>query len=374
MSGMTVDEHLARTIAFAGYRNINLGNARSFESLGIDRDSFFDMSASALSHLTGVAADYFNDERRRKALDAGRREALFVKSNNINVHYYSDEEYPYRLSECDDLPALLYSLGDVHPSAAHVVSIVGTRHSTVYGAEFTRRLVEDLAAMVDDLVIVSGLAYGIDIAAHRAALSCGVPTGAVFAHSLNTVYPAAHRDEARRIVKAGGFLITEYNSEATLHKGNFLARNRIVAAMSDATVVVESDIHGGAMTTARLASAYNRNVFALPGRVSDTYSRGCNALIFNNEAQLIRDAADIVAVMGWKTKAQPGTQNELPLLEGDKALIVKCLGEHPDMTVNDMTVALGIGLRDLQNLLFELEMDEIITRVPGGRYAVLTAV
>lgn len=366
-----IDERVVRQIAFASYRNINMGNARNFKSLGIDCDSFFDMSPTALSHLTGIAADYFSDSRRRKALDAARTEAMFVKANKIGLQYYADDDFPERLSECDDLPALLYSLGDVHPHAAHVVAIVGTRHSTVYGAEFTRRLVEELAATVDDLVIVSGLAYGIDIAAHRAALACDVPTGAVFAHGLNTIYPAAHRDEARRIVRAGGFLLTEYGSDVPIHKGNFLARNRIVAAMSDATIVVESDSHGGAMTTARLAAAYNRGVFALPGRVTDTYSRGCNKLIFNNEAHIIRDASDLVAIMGWTTRPAVGEQATLPLLEGDKARIVALLTDRPDMTINDITAELGIPISQLQNLLFELELDEVLTRVPGGRFALI---
>lgn len=242
---------------------------------------------------------------------------------------------------------------------------------TAYGADFAGRLVQDLADKIDDLLVVSGLAYGIDICAHRAALSAKVPTGAVLAHGLNTIYPADHRGEAARIVREGGFLLTEYRTDSHMHRGNFLARNRIVAALADATVVVESDSHGGAMSTARIAAAYNREVFALPGRVSDPYSRGTNSLIASQHAMMIRDADDLIEAMGWKARASEGTQQtfEFTPPPPEQQQILDFIKERPQATVNDMCVALGKPYAKLSALLFEMEIDDVLVSLPGGRFA-----
>ncbi len=362
----------AARIAFASYRNINLGTARHFEKLGISASDFFEMSARRLAAVTGLRESFFDDSRRAEALARGRVEAAYAADNGIVVNYYTDGSYPRRMLECDDAPALLFSLGTMR-EYSHVVAIVGTRHCTSYGAEFIRRLVKDLSESVDDLAVISGLAYGADIAAHRAALANGVATGAVLAHGLNTVYPADHRDDARSIVRSGGFLVTEYPSYGAIHKGNFLARNRIVAAMADVTIIAESDIRGGAMSTARIAGAYNREVMALPGRTTDTYSRGCNALIAGGEAAMIRDASDLIALTGWNVRKPEGTQKELPFITSEQASIVNFLKTNRDATVNDICSALSIPFSRLSSLLFEMEMEEMLSSLPGGRYCLLNA-
>lgn len=355
-------------LAFATFKNINLETARCFASKHIGEREFFTLEASELSRLSGLKAAFFADSRRNEALESARRELDFIEKHGIKATYYDDIDYPSRLLECCDAPAVLFSLGTVPQHAEHTVAIVGTRHCTSYGADFTRRLVSDLSQMLDDLTIISGLAYGIDISAHRAALKSGVPTGAVLAHGLNTIYPADHRKDARRIISENGFITTEYRSCDTIHRGNFLARNRIVAGLSDVTVVVESDTKGGAMSTARIAGAYNREVMALPGRVGDTYSRGCNALIASNTASLIRDAQDLVDLMGWTARTKEGQQNELPFLTAEQSRVLEHLSAHPQCTVNDMTVALGLPYATLSSILFTLEMEDLVANLPGNRY------
>lgn len=364
-------EELARLIAFSGYRNINAGTATRMGSLGVTPEAFFSLEPRALAAMTGLKPDYFSDSRRKEALDAGRREAEFVIRGNVRAIYHTDSGYPRRLAECSDAPAMLFTAGNSTTDYAHAVAIVGTRHATSYGAEFTRRLVEELADALDSIVIISGLAYGIDIAAHKAAISAGIPTGAVLAHGLNTIYPADHRDHARRIVADGGFIATEYRSIDSIHRGNFLARNRIVAGMADVTVVVESDLRGGAMATARIASAYNREVMAAPGRAFDPYSRGCNALIASHTASLIRDAADLIEATGWTPKPREGEQQSLDFELGEEQRgIIDFINANPGATVNDICTGIGIPYSRLSGILFEMEMDDILISLPGGRYGV----
>lgn len=366
-------EQLLHRLAFASYRSINIDSAQRFAERGIDARAFFELSAGALAAQTGVKSDYFSDSRRKSALDEAMAEQAFITDSGITPIYFADTEaYPERLAQCPDAPAMIFALGAPEVlGARHSVAIVGTRHCTPYGADFTRRLVADLAETVDDLLVVSGLAYGVDIAAHRAALDAGVPTAAVLAHGLNMIYPADHKGYARQIASDGaGVLLTEYTSTDRVHKGNFLARNRIVAGLADLTVVVESDRKGGAMSTARLASAYNREVMALPGRISDTYSRGCNSLIASGTAMMIRDADDLIDAMQWERRPSPGQQQTMNFdAPPQYAAVIDLLREHPGDTVNDMCERLGMPFARLSALLFEMEIDDYITALPGGRYA-----
>ncbi len=365
-------DELIYKIAFATYRNVNYSSATRLEAKHVTPEAFFTFPSSTLASITGLKPAFFADDRRREALESARREADFIAANHIRAIYYTDEEYPARLAECNDAPAMLFVLGNSKLDFRHVVAVVGTRHCTAYGLDFTRTLVEDLAKSLDDVLIVSGLAYGIDIAAHKAAISSGVTTGAVFAHGLNTIYPADHRDAARRIMAEGGFLATEYRTCEAIHRGNFLARNRIVAGMADATVVVESDERGGAMSTASIASAYNREVFAVPGRVYDPASRGCNALIARRQASIIRGADDLIDIMGWTPKAQSGEQQEFSFeLDSTQQSVVDFIRNNPTATVNDMCVALALPYSQMGSILFEMEMADVIVSLPGGRYGVI---
>lgn len=363
------DELLFR-VALAGYRSLSIDIAERFDLHGISPEDFFTRRAAYLAQNTGIRPDFFSDSRRESALAIAREELKFIADSHIRPLFYTDPDYPVRLRNCNDAPVMLYALGNTDILAAdHTVAVVGTRHCTAYGADFTRRLVRDLAQRLDSITVISGLAYGADICAHRAALDAGIPTGAVFAHGLNTVYPADHRNDARRIVNDGGILVTEYSSSSTIHRGNFLARNRIVAGLCDVTIVVESDLRGGAMSTARIAAEYGREVMALPGRVSDPYSRGTNELIAANTATIIRDADDLIALMGWKTKASDGQQQELCFERPPEyEPVLKYIREHNDASANELCVALDMSFADLSALLFRMELDDCIVALPGNRY------
>jgi DNA processing protein len=357
-------------LAFSMIRGLNATTASQLLSRVGSEENFFAANDNALAAMTLLHKKVLNREYRDQLLRQAVSERAFTDEAKIERCYFNGSNYPRRLKECNDAPVMLYKLGNTDLDSAHLVAIVGTRHATTYGVEFTSRLVEALSLKLDNLVIVSGLAYGIDVAAHRAALKCGVPTVGVMAQPLNTIYPADHRDVAAKMISAGGALVTEYNTADAVHKGNFLARNRIIAGLCDATVVVESDLRGGAMATARIAGAYNREVFAVPGRVSDKYSHGCNHLIATQTANLLTNADDIIEMLGWKCKPVEGDQQELNFtLPANQEEVLNLIKEHPEYTINDMIVKLGKSYADLSDLLFQLEMADLIVAVPGGRYA-----
>ncbi len=369
------DSALTYKIAFSSLRGINVATARRLLGVTGSPENFFRLHDNELAVSTGLDSTLTDGAYRRRLLDAASAETTFVNANRIATMFIDETGYPARLAECDDAPAMLYSVGDCNNDARHVVAVVGTRRATSYGLRFTTELVADLAEKLDGLLIVSGLAYGIDIAAHRAALDAGVPTAAVVAHSLNTIYPAEHRMTARKMVTNGGAIITEYRSDSTTHPGNFLARNRIVAGLSDCVVIVESDLRGGAMTTARLGAAYNREVMAVPGRTTDRYSRGCNRLINDQTARIITSADDLIAAMGWRARQPEGTQQTLTLeLDSESTRVVGFIASNPGVTVNDICAGLAMPYSRLSALLFDLEMSDTVSALPGGRYEVVARI
>lgn len=305
---------------------------------------------------------------------AAAAEADFVGRHGIDIYSRAEGTLPARLAECPDAPTALFGMGRCRLDGPRNVAVVGTRRATAAGVAFCRRFVADLAERCPEAVIVSGLAYGIDIAAHRAALDAGIGTVAVVAHGLDTIYPAEHRDVARRMVAGGtGAIVTEYPSEARVHRSNFLARNRIVAGLSSAVVVVESASHGGALYTARLAGRYGRDLFAVPGRWSDTASAGCNSLIASGSARLITSADELMTHMRWSaaTTAAPAPPPALDFtaLEGTARAIVDYLRLHPDHTQADLVSSLGLPAGEVSARLTELEMDDVLSILPGGRFA-----
>lgn len=364
-------EKLTFEIAFSKIKGINLSTAGKLLERIDSPEQFFNLPETTLSALSGIDHRLTNTNYRKSLIEEARREVEFVTSKSLTATFCKSQNYPRRLLDCDDAPAMLYSVGDCNLNSIHNVAIVGTRHATAYGIDFVKHLVKDLAQKLDSLVIISGLAYGIDIAAHRAALENNVPTAAVVAHGLNTIYPAEHRTAAANIVKNGGAIITEYGYNAPIHRGNFLARNRIVAGLSDVVVVVESDSRGGAMSTARIASAYNHEVMAVPGRTIDTYSRGCNDLIAEQTASIIRSADDLITAMNWTSKPMAETQTALNFeITPEQKSIADHIMSHPDHTVNEICIALAIPFNRLSSILFEMEMADLIMALPGGKYSV----
>ena len=351
------------------------------------------MSACHLMRTLGCATDVF---RRRKELpelvpgvsdklvkildcpEAFRRaeeELLFAEKNQVQCLVYTDERYPSRLRECEDAPLALFYRGNAPLNALRVVSMVGTRHATPYGEDLCRSFVRDLKELCPDVLIVSGLAYGIDIHAHRAALQYGFPTVGVLAHGLDRIYPAAHRQTAVAMMDGGG-LLTEFMSGTNPDRQNFVKRNRIVAGMSDATIVVESASKGGALITAELAESYHRDCFAFPGRVTDPYSAGCNKLIHTNRASLLLSAEDFVEAMGWgfsSGKPQQAVQRELfPDLNEEEMKVMRILQRSSEgMQINVLVVEADIPIHRMSALLFELEMKGVVRALAGGVYRLI---
>lgn len=358
-------------IAFSRIKGINLSTGRTLLSRIGTPENYFSLGTAALAAATGLDSKITDADYRNSLLDKAASEKQFVSEKIISTYFCTDNDYPRRLLDCDDAPALLYGIGACNLDCLHSVAIVGTRHATPYGIDFVNHLVADLAASLDSLIVISGLAYGIDVTAHKAALENDVPTVAVVAHGLNTIYPADHRGIAAQIVEHGGSIVTEYSSQDGIHKGNFLARNRIVAGLADVVIVVESDMRGGAMTTARIASAYNREVMAVPGRTTDTYSRGSNALIADCTAQILRSADDVIRAMNWTAAPKAETQTELRFeMTSEQQSVADYIVKHPDHTVNDICVGLAMPYSRLSAVLFEMEMSDMIITLPGGRYMV----
>ncbi len=293
-------------------------------------------------------------------------------SKGIDVLTLEDDLYPSLLAECIDAPSIIFYKGNRDDlQAPRKLSIVGTRKATSYGRKVVAELIEQLASLQPDLTIVSGLAYGIDIAAHRAALECGLPTLAVLAHGLDRIYPAQHRKEAVEMLQQGG-LLTEYPLGSSIERYQFVGRNRIVAGISSATLVVESALRGGALLTASMATDYNREVLAIPGRLDDQYSKGCNLIITRQQAQAISSAEDIINYLGW---GLPATKKEdtPPTLFTDMALpndpILHILQQEGCVHFNELITRLHLSPSELASQLFELEMDGYISTLPGGKYS-----
>lgn len=368
-----MDDRLTYQIALSMLKGLSISDASEIVSRFGSERAFFEASESEVAALTNGVTSASSEANRKAALESASHEAEYALSHGIKPVYISDPSYPTRLADCQDAPLLIYCCGDCNLNSSHIVSIVGTRHATSYGISFIKRLVEGLARQIDDLVIVSGLAYGADITAHRAALACGVPTVAVMAHGLSTIYPAAHRQDAASIVGNGGMLLTEYRSDAFPARPNFLARNRIVAGLSDCTVVAESGFKGGSLSTARMASDYGRDVMALPGRTSDPYSVGCNNLIYTHRAALIRDADDLLEQMNWQSGSTDEVNTAQPSLfaeplTADEQAVVNFLTANADSTTSRMCAGLGMPVGRLMSVLIELEFKGRILSYPGGRY------
>lgn len=304
------------------------------------------------------------------ALVRAQEELDFCARHDISVLPYNDANYPARLRECPDAPLVLFYKGNADFNRNYVISVVGTRKISEAGKSLCQTFITKLKGLLPDALVVSGLAYGVDIHTHRACLAEGVDTVGVLAHGLDRLYPASHRDTAKKMLAAGG-LLTEYVTTTVPDKGNFVRRNRIVAGLADATVVVESAIKGGALITARLAQDYNRDVFAFPGRVTDKYSEGCNALIRDNGAALVTSALDVVKALGWHVapqKAQPVQRELFPQLSPEQQALCDALNTDDGRGLDELAIHLNWPVHRIAALLFDLEMTGVVRQMAGGRY------
>ena len=331
------------------------------------KEIFPDASEKLVNGLRNI------DEARKRA----EVELEFCQKHGIMPLTMNDERYPARLRECDDAPLMLFYRGNADLNQQYVINIVGTRRCTEYGKDMIRRFVSDLKMLCPKVLIVSGLAYGVDINAHRAALQNGYETVGVLAHGLDQIYPPRHRETAVQMISQGG-LLTEFFTQTNADKVNFVRRHRIVAGMSDACILVESAERGGGLITARLSRDYNRDVFAFPGRVGDKYSEGCNNLISSNGAALLSSAQSFIDAMGWVTDVQKnearqqGIERQLfPSLSPDETLVVDTLRQQNDMQINMLAVKTNLPIARLTALLFEMELKGIVKVLAGGVYHLL---
>jgi DNA processing protein len=288
--------------------------------------------------------------------------------HRIEYSFYLDDDYPTRLKNCPDSPVIFFYKGNVDFEQTKIVSIVGTRQATQYGKDACNRIVDELYQRNHNTIIVSGLAYGIDICSHRAALRNDLPTIAVLGHGLSKIYPSAHAAAAREITKNGA-LLTEFLSSSPIEPSNFLRRNRLIAGLSDLTIVVESNARGGALTTAEIANSYNRDVFAVPGRLTDNCSAGCNWLIKTNKANLLQSVADIEYIMGWDNEPKKPVQRELfAEISPDEEIIMQILRENGECAIDNLCIAAQMSVSKVSALLLNLELSGLVCSLPGKVY------
>lgn len=292
--------------------------------------------------------------------------------NNVVPLAISSPLYPQRLAECADAPVMLYYMGNADLNKQRIVSIIGTRHATAYGQDIISRFISELRTACPDTIVASGLAYGVDICAHRCALTSGLETVGVLAHGLDTIYPSVHRDTAAKMITQGG-LLTEFPTGTNADKMNFVRRNRIVAGMSDACILVESAEKGGGLITTGIANSYGRDVFAFPGNVGSPYSKGCNNLIKDNKAMLITSATDFINAMGWQNDAtlreakKKGIERQLfPEFSADEQRVVDILTKTNDLQINLLSAKSGFAIGKLSSLMFTLEMKGVVKSMAGG--------
>jgi DNA processing protein len=308
------------------------------------------------------------DLSRTDALTRAEKELAFIDKNKITLYTITGDDYPKRLKECQDAPVVFYYKGAADLDSAKVISIVGTRRMTDYGRKLTETLILDLANIFPEMLIVSGLAYGIDVQAHRSALKYNLPTIGVLAHGFDRIYPAAHRNTAAEMLQRGG-LLTDFMSGTNPDRENFLRRNRLIAGLADATIVVESAEKGGSLVTADIAFSYGRDVYTFPGRVTDVFSSGCNRLIQMNKAGLISSAKDLVMSLCWDTDVKSYDRQDLfSSAEKPDHPIIRMLQEKGEFHINRLAFEMDMPIHKLMPTLFELEMDGHIKAFPGGIY------
>ena len=344
------------------------------EALG-DVSLLFTEKKHLLERIPGISRQIISGINDPEILRRAENEIRFIEKKQYKALFITDPDYPQRLRECVDAPTLLYYNGNADLNSGKIVSIVGTRNATTYGKEMTEKLVHGIKEVFPETLIISGLAYGIDIAAHKAALKEDMSTVGVLAHGLDRIYPPSHKGTADEMLRNGG-LLTEFMSNTNPDRQNFVRRNRIVAGMSDCTVVVESGEKGGALITANIAESYNKDVFAFPGKVSDKYSAGCNSLIQYNKAALITCAEDLFRGMNWTnehtSKPKQVVQRTIFLdLPDEEQSIVDILSQEENIQLNTLSIRLNLPISKLSAILFELEMKGIIRCKPGGIYELI---
>ena len=329
-----------------------------------DIAQIFNEKAAVLSKINGIGNHVLKHLFDKRNIELAEQEYLYIKEKNISYSYFLDDDYPQNLQHCVDSPLLLFKEGNLDFSNKRIISIVGTRNMTSYGRHFCNQLIEDLSEY--NPIIVSGFAYGVDICAHKAALKNKLQTIAVLAHGFQHIYPKVHKKYTHSVIENGGFL-TEFWHEDPPLREHFLRRNRIVAGISKATIIIESAVKGGSLVTADIANSYHRDVFAVPGRNTDTYSRGCNDLIKNNRAHLLNSASDIVEMLNWDLQEKPKSiQKQLFIqLNENEQKIYDFLHTEGSQLLDVISLECNIPVFRLSSILLQMELKGVVKPLPG---------
>ncbi|CAL2103785.1 DNA processing protein [Tenacibaculum sp. 190130A14a] len=327
-------------------------------------EQIFKESSNTLSKISGIGSFTIQNLLDKNNLRRAEKELAYILQNNITYSYFLDENYPEKLKHCIDAPILFFQEGNINFNNTKTISVVGTRNMTIYGRDFCNQLIEELQPY--NPIIVSGFAYGVDICAHKSAVKNNLQTLAVLAHGLEDIYPKSHKKYIHEIHKNGGF-ITEFWHQEKPQRENFLKRNRIVAGLSKATIIIESANKGGSLVTADIANSYHRDVFALPGKTTDIYSQGCNNLIKNNQAHLLSSAQDIIAMLNWDIpKVSTPKQVELFVnLTDVEQKIYDYLQANNKQHIDTIALSCEIPIYQLSSILLQMELKGIIKPLPG---------
>lgn len=335
-----------------------------------EAEEIFHAKKSFLENIEGIGPVRAASITSFKDFSIAEEEIKFIEKYKIKPLFIADPGYPQRLLNCYDSPTMLYYKGEADLNASRIIAIIGTRSHTEYARQVTEKIVKELAE--ENVTIVSGLAYGVDAIAHKAALKNNLPTIGVLAHGLDQVYPPDHTSLAKDMVKNNGGLLTEFRSKSKPDKHNFPTRNRIVAGMSDATIVIETGIKGGSMITAELANSYNKDVFAIPGKITDSKSAGCNYLIRNNKAILLTDTAELLQLMGWQQaikRKERKVQREIFIeLTKDERTIIDIIKEKDSVHIDEINIRSGISSSAIAAAILSLELQNVILSLPGKLY------
>ncbi len=364
------DDSLLYRVALSMVPGIGGVLARNLVAYVGNVEGIFREPVHKLVKIPGIGEVNAHRVREAGHLSRAAEELQYIEKNGIRAIFYLDEDYPRRFRNCPDAPVLFYYKGNASLDASRVIGVVGTRNATEYGRQMCDELLKDLAERGYDLLVVSGLAYGIDIQAHKSSLKYNLPTVGVLGHGLDKLYPAAHARTARAMLEKGG-LLTDFPSNTKIDPPNFIRRNRLIAGLSDAVVVVESGEKGGALITADIAASYDRDVCAFPGRSGDICSKGCNQLIKRNIAALIENAEDLEYVLGWEDPRRKGVPVQRQLfteLTGEQQKVVDELKKQDKVHIDLLAKNLEVAVRQLSPLLLELEFMGLIDVLPGNLY------
>jgi DNA processing protein len=363
------DEQLKHQIALTLLPGIGSVIAKNLVSYCGSVENIFRQKKHHLEKIPGIGRDRAEAILNHETFRRAEAEVTFIRKHKIKTFFFLDKEYPSRLKNCDDSPVLLFFKGEADLNVERMVAIVGTRNITAYGRQVTEQLAEGFAKY--HATIVSGLAYGVDVIAHKEALKNNLPTIGVLAHGLDRIYPAIHKPVAEKMIDKGGVL-TEFISKTNPDRENFPSRNRIVAGMTDATIVIESATKGGALITADIANSYNRDVFAVPGKIGEEFSAGCHELIRTNKAMLIESADQVAEMLNWDNDSTKKKENKqlkfFHELKTEEKVLVELLQQKGKLDIDSMTIHSNMPMSKVSSTLLHLEFAGLLRSLPGKVY------